>query len=61
MKKIEIEQKPNGMYIAQIEDENENVSTITAKTMNEINEWLYKNKIKKIKWNDGKISNIQKF
>lgn len=58
--KIDIEQKSNGMYVGQIEDKNGNISAITAKTMAEINEWLYRNRIRKIKWNNGKISTINK-
>lgn len=56
--KVDIEQRPNGMYIAQLKDKYGSISTMTGKTMAAVNKWLHDSGIKTIKWDDGKTTKI---
>lgn len=58
--KITINQASNGMFAAQLEDKHNSISATTAETMKDIWNWVGKHNVKKIKWDDGKISKIKK-
>jgi hypothetical protein len=48
------------MYTASLKDQQGNISATVARTKTEVDKWLYDHGIKKIKWNDGKITKITK-
>jgi hypothetical protein len=57
---VDIEQKDNGMYSAQLKDDEGNISATTATTAKEVWDWMYDHGVRHIRWSDRREGTLIK-